>query len=160
MNSLAATGVVLLVAVAACVLIGATRPVEAPEDWSRHAAFEVTVAQRARDAAALWLPFPVDGREYARLVDLRIAGWMPIVPAGLLFMGWLLTWAFDRRASGGRIPSPAIAFLAKRGFCAGILLGGIAIVVPIAVPPWFGYVPWVILAGSAHVYVANLPERL
>jgi hypothetical protein len=154
-NSIAVTLVLLVVGVVACAAAGLTSET-APlcDSWTG----EMTRAGGVCEGIDFsWLP---EGRDYAKLVGLRIAGWIPMVPAGALFFAWLLAGALDRRASSARIPSPAVAFLAKRAFCLGILLGGLSVVAPIDVPVWFGFVPWALLGGSAHVYVANLPQRL
>lgn len=83
----------------------------------------------------------------------------PILPVAGLLLVAALGLAFELRGRG-RIPSPALAYLAKK---AGVLaLGAVAAYItwPLSFPLWSMYCVSVVLAAAALLYVSNLPARL
>ncbi len=107
-----------------------------------------------------WIPVRLHGASYAVLTGLRLYAWAPVIPVLGIALAWSLARGLGRRAEEGRIPSPAVAFLVKRGACAAFFLGITAVFAPLSVPIWFIYGPAIGLTACVWAYVSNLPPRL
>jgi hypothetical protein len=97
------------------------------------------------------------------LVELRSVGMTRAAPLALLAMAAILARAWARRldlAGARRVPSPAAAYLAKRGACAVVVVAGAGMCSPLPLPGWSVYAAAVGVAWFTGAYLANLPERV
>jgi hypothetical protein len=123
----------------------------------REEASWASAAESAVAAARSALPAAVRGQGYARLAAGRLSAWAPVGLVLAPLWVWALARGLDRRAA---VPSPSLAYLAKRGVLLAVLLWTTAIFAPLPVPLWFAFVPASSLVACTRVYVSNLPAHL
>lgn len=163
MNAFLACGAWTLVAVGLCVAVGVSTEAAPPgEGWEEDPAWRAVCEEEAGRIETL-LPLRLNVRGCARMAGARARAWGPMSPVVALLAAWAFVKGLDRRAEiglGTRFPSPAVAFLAKRGMCVSFFAGVTAVFAPFSVPPWFAFLPAAGVIGFLHVYVSNLPDRL
>lgn len=83
----------------------------------------------------------------------------PISLVAALLLAAALGFAFELRCRG-RVPSPALAYLAKKACVLALGAAAAYITWPVSIPLWSMYAASLALAAAALVYVSNLPARL